>query len=83
VSSRKALSEVQDPIHYRGAMSVKEFIQWAGISRWLFYELVRRGLIHPKKISSRTVIFREEAERWARELPEAAPVKDLTKTEPE
>ncbi len=75
MSFKKTLSGVPAPTDYWGAMSVKEFIRWAGISRWMFYELVKRGQIHPKKIRSRTVIFREEAERFARELPESTPPK--------
>ena len=51
-------------------MSVEEFLHWAGISRWLFYKLVKSGQIRPKKIQSRTVIPVEEAARWLRELPE-------------
>ncbi len=58
------------PLPPRGAMSVEEFLHWAGISRWLFYKLVKSGQIRPKKIQSRTVIPVEEAARWLRELPE-------------
>lgn len=57
----------------RPVMSVEEFLKWAGISRWLFYKLVKEGKIHPKKIGARTVILVEEAERWLRELPDANP----------
>lgn len=58
------------PLPPRGAMSVEEFLQWAGISRWLFYRLVKQGAIRPRKIQSRTVVPVEEAERWLRDLPE-------------
>ncbi|MBP1625952.1 MAG: Helix-turn-helix domain [Holophagaceae bacterium] len=54
----------------RGVMSVEEFLQWAGISRWLFYKLVKQGAIRPRKVQSRTIIPIEEAERWLRNLPE-------------
>lgn len=52
------------------AMKVEAFLQWAGISRFLFYKEVRRGRIHPKKCGSRTMIPMEEAERWLRDLPD-------------
>ena len=54
----------------RGAMNVEEFLKWSGISRWLFYKLVKSGHIRPRKARRRTVIPIEEAERWLRELPE-------------
>ncbi len=56
----------------RRVMSVEEFLAWAGISRWKFYDIVKRQEIRPKKIGSRTVIPIEEAERWLRELPECS-----------
>ena len=57
------------PLPARGAMNVEEFLKWAGISRWLFYKLVKSGQIRPRKARSRTIIPVEEAERWLRELP--------------
>jgi len=57
----------------RRVMHVEEFLGWAGISRWKFYDLVKNKQIHPRKIGSRTVIPVEEAERWFRELPELGP----------
>jgi hypothetical protein len=51
-------------------MTVEEFLPWAGISRFLFYQEVRRGRIHPKKCGGRTMVPVQEAERWLRELPE-------------
>lgn len=58
------------PLSNRGAMNVEEFLHWAGISRWLFYRLVKSGQIRPRKARRRTVIPVEEAERWLQELPE-------------
>ena len=57
----------------RRVMHVEEFLAWAGISRWKFYDLVKQKAIRPRKIGSRTVIPIEEAERWLRELPESGP----------
>jgi hypothetical protein len=51
-------------------MKVEAFLHWAGISRFLFYQEVKRGRILPKKCGARTVIPVEEAQRWLRELPD-------------
>jgi len=83
MSFERILSVIRHPAPPRGAMSVDEFLQWAGISRWMFYQLVKRGLIHPKKIGTRTVVPVEEAERWLRELPESSPMADTTASEEE
>ena len=48
------------------AMKVEAFLRWAGISRFLFYQEVKRGRIRPKKCGARTMIPVEEAERWGR-----------------
>lgn len=53
----------------RRILSVKEFLKWSGISRFLFYKLVKAGKILPSKIGRRTVIPPEEQERFVRELP--------------
>jgi len=50
-------------------MYVPEFLTWAGISRFLFYDMVKKGLIQPSKLGGRTVIMVEEACRWATTLP--------------
>jgi hypothetical protein len=52
------------------AMKVETFLHWAGISRFLFYQEVKRGRIRPKKCGGRTVIPVQEAERWLQELPD-------------
>ena len=52
------------------AMKVETFLHWAGISRFLFYQEVKRGRIRPKKCGGRTVIPVQEAERWLEELPD-------------
>ncbi len=67
----------------RGAMNIPEFLRWANIRRWKFFDEVRRGRLHPKKIGTRTVVFWEEAERWARELPNSGPAMDGTATDQE
>ncbi len=51
-------------------LSVPAFLQWAGISRFLFYQEVERGHIRPKRCGSRTMVPQKEAERWLRSLPD-------------
>lgn len=53
----------------RRVFSVEDFLHWAGISRFLFYKLVKEGKILPSKIGRRTVILPEERDRFTRELP--------------
>lgn len=53
-----------------GAFSVLEFCSWVGISRGQFYEELRAGRIHPKKLGRRTLIPRGEATRWLDSLPD-------------
>lgn len=65
----------------RRAMSVEEFLEWAGISRWKFYDEVRRRRLHPKKIGTRTVLFWEEIARWSHELPDLSAGSDDTTSE--
>jgi len=43
------------------ALSVEAFMHWAGISRFLFYQEVKRGRIQPRKCGGRTMIPVEEA----------------------
>lgn len=49
----------------KGAESVNEFCKSNGISRGLFYELLKKGL-GPKimKLGRRTLISVEEAQKW-------------------
>jgi hypothetical protein len=67
----------------RGAMTIQEFLLWSKIKRWKFHDEVRRGHLHPKKIGTRTVVFWDEAERWARELPNSGPAMDETAADQE
>ena len=75
---KRFMSMPEGEFRNRGAMSIQEFIQWSKIKRWKFYDEVRRGCLHPKKIGTRTVIFWPEAERWAFELPESGQGTDPT-----
>lgn len=67
----------------RRVFSVEDFLRWAGISRYLFYKLVKQGIIRPSKIGRRTVILPEEQDRFARELPRMGGVTGATAPENE
>lgn len=51
------------------ALSVRDFCQWANISRSSFYKEVNAGRIKPVKLGKKTLILCNEAERWLSELP--------------
>lgn len=53
----------------RGAFSVREFCQWAGIGRTAFYEEIKIGRLAAKKFGKRTLIPIAEAHRWLEGLP--------------
>ncbi len=52
-----------------GAMSVKEFAKWAGISRSSAYLLIRDGQLRARKVFSRTIIAVIDAEEWLARQP--------------
>ncbi len=53
----------------RGAFSVSDFCQWAGIGRTAFYEELKTGRLAAKKFGKRTLIPIAEAHRWLEGLP--------------
>lgn len=53
----------------RGAFSVRDFCQWAGIGRTAFYEELKTGRLAAKKFGKRTLIPIAEANRWLEGLP--------------
>jgi excisionase family DNA binding protein len=53
----------------RGAFSVRDFCEWAGIGRTMLYEEIKTGRLAAKKFGRRTIIPRTEAERWLQDLP--------------
>ena len=53
----------------RGAFSVRDFCQWAGIGRTAFYEELKTGRLAAKKFGKRTLIPIAEAHRWVEGLP--------------
>lgn len=55
-----------------GAMTVPEFLRWACIGRTKAYAEVKAGRLTLRKIGSKTVILRDDAEAWLRSLPTAS-----------
>jgi excisionase family DNA binding protein len=53
----------------RGAFSVRDFCQRAGIGRTAFYEELKYGRLEAKKFGKRTLIPISAAHRWLEELP--------------
>ena len=53
----------------RGAFSVRDFCQWAGIGRTAFYEELKTGRLAARKFGKRTLIPIAEAYRWLEGLP--------------
>lgn len=55
-----------------GAMSVDEFCRWACIGKTKAYAEAKSGRLQLRKVGSKTVVLRTEAERWLRSLPPAS-----------
>jgi hypothetical protein len=55
-----------------GAMTVSEFCRWACIGRTKMYAEVKIGRLILRKIGTKTVILRSDAEGWLRSLPTAS-----------
>ena len=67
---RSNMNQIQaDDDAPRGAFSVRDFCQWAGIGRTAFYEELKTGRLAAKKFGKRTLIPIAEAHRWLEELP--------------
>jgi hypothetical protein len=52
-----------------GAMSVDEFCRWACIGKTKTYAEAKAGRLQLRKIGSKTVVLRTDAEQWLRSLP--------------
>lgn len=51
------------------AFSVRQFCEMHAIGRTTFYEEVKYGRLRIRKLGKRTLVLREEAERWVCALP--------------
>nr|WP_157872645.1 DNA-binding protein [Bradyrhizobium sp. ORS 278] len=54
-----------------GAMSVDEFCRWACIGKTKTYAEAKAGRLLLRKIGSKTVVLRVDAEQWLSSLPAA------------
>jgi excisionase family DNA binding protein len=54
------------------ALTVDEFAILTGLGRSKLYEAMRDGLLQARKFGRRTVILKEEGERFLSALPKAA-----------
>ena len=54
----------------KGAYRPSEFMIRYGIGRTKLYELIGIGAVKARKLGSATVILHQDAEAWARSLPE-------------
>jgi hypothetical protein len=53
----------------RGAMSVNDFAIWAGIGRTSAWKEIRERRLRAVKVSARTIVSMEEAQRWLSTRP--------------
>ena len=65
----KAASQVRDDF---GAFSIEQLCKWSSIGRSTIYEEIREGRLQVRKVGRRTIVLREDAERWLSSLPVAA-----------
>ena len=54
-----------------GAMTVDQFCKWGCIGRTKLYAEVKAGRIPLRKLGSKTIILRADAEAWLSSLPTA------------
>lgn len=55
-----------------GAMSIDEFLRWSSISRTKLYSEVRAGRIRLRKLGTKSLICRDDADAWLHSLPSAS-----------
>jgi excisionase family DNA binding protein len=55
-----------------GALSIDQCCEYIGVRKTKLYAEVKSGRLELRKVGSKSVVFRSEAERWLRALPTAA-----------
>jgi hypothetical protein len=55
-----------------GAMTVDQFCQWASIGKTKAYAEAKSGRLSLRKLGTKTIILRSDAEAWLRALPTAS-----------
>lgn len=58
-----------------GALSVSDFCKAYNIGRTFFYEQIKLGHLSAHKAGNKTLILRDEADRWVRSLPKLGGVQ--------
>lgn len=53
----------------RQAFSVREICQRHGICRQTFYDEIRRGRLHARKLGKKTIVTAENERAWLESLP--------------
>ena len=69
--SHISASECDPAAVVSGAMAVDEFCRWACIGKTKAYSEVKAGRLKLRKIGTKTIILRGDAEAWLRALPVA------------
>jgi excisionase family DNA binding protein len=59
-------------LHQKLSLSVEEAAEATGIGRSKLYEAMRDGLLQARKFGRRTIILRDDLERFLSALPKAA-----------
>lgn len=52
------------------SMTIDDAVQYCGIGRTKLYELVKDGMLTPKKVGRRTIILTEQLDEYVRSLPD-------------
>ncbi|RWB61873.1 helix-turn-helix domain-containing protein [Mesorhizobium sp. M8A.F.Ca.ET.208.01.1.1] len=55
----------------RGAMTLQQFCEWAGIGRSLAYKEISSGRLRSVKVGKRRLVIFDSAVDWLHSLPEA------------
>lgn len=55
------------------AVSVKDFARWAGIGLTTAWKEIREGRLRAVKVSQRTIIILDDAQRWLETRPALQP----------
>ena len=58
-----------DSTKAKGARTIGEFVEWAGISRTATFAAIKDGRLVARKAGRRTLITHEDGEKFLRSLP--------------
>ena len=60
-----------DPTHGKYCLTVAQSVEFSGIGRTTFYELIKQGHIVPRKVGKRTLVIRDELIEFLNNLPKS------------